>query len=78
MVWAAVLVMKSVLEVPVSAEKVALATVLVGAAESMTRSLLAPSEPAVPGVASVTSAGWWAPPASTMVAPLSTSAALEL
>jgi hypothetical protein len=61
----------------VSAEKAAPATVLAGAAVSMTRSLLAPSEPAVPGVASVMSAAWWEPPASMMVAPLSVSAAVE-
>ena len=69
--------MKSLAEAPLSLEKAAVATVLVGAAVSMTISLLAPSEPAAPGAASVTSAARWEPPALRMVAPFSASAAVE-
>ena len=48
-----VLVIRSLLESPVSDEKTTVAPVTVGAAVSMTMLALAPSEPAAPGVASV-------------------------
>ena len=55
-VWPACLVTRSVAELPVSSESVSVAPVMVGAVVSITRLRLAPSEPAVPGVSSITEA----------------------
>ena len=73
MVCAVVLVIRSVLELPVSAEKATEAAVVVGATVSITMFLLAPSEPALPGAASASEA-LRPSTASVMTAPLSAKA----
>ena len=75
MVWDAVLVLKSVLEVPVSAEKATDAIVVVGGMPSTTKAAFAASEPIDPGLARVRMA--LLPAASLMVPPLRAKALLE-
>ena len=66
MVCAAVVVMKSVLEEPVSAEKAIEVIVVVGAVESITRAAFAASDPVVPGAAKVRIASF---PAASLIDP---------
>ncbi|MGV1045204.1 hypothetical protein [Limnohabitans sp.] len=76
MVCAAVLVMKSVLLVPVSAENASVEMVVVGAVVSISIALLAPKELAAPGVANVTVA--LLPAASLMVPLFKANADVEM